>query len=147
MKTALILIDLQNDYFPGGALELAGITQAAAQARKALAACRSAGLPVFHIQHLSLGDGASFFIPETRGAEIHEDVRPRPGEPVIRKHYPNAFRETGLKEALNAAGVEALVIVRGHEPHVRRRHHPGGLRLRPDLHRHPRRLRHPGSGI
>jgi nicotinamidase-related amidase len=110
MKTALILIDLQNDYFPGGALELTGITQAAAQARKALAACRSKGLPVFHVQHLSLGAGAGFFIPGTRGAEIHEDVRPGPGEQVIRKHYPNAFRETGLTEALNAAGVEALII-------------------------------------
>ena len=36
MKPALLLIDIQNDYFPGGALELTGMTQASAQAREVL---------------------------------------------------------------------------------------------------------------
>ena len=63
MKTALILIDIQNDYFPGGAMELAGMTQAAAGARELLTAFRQARRPIFHVQHLALGPGATFFRP------------------------------------------------------------------------------------
>ena len=110
MQSALILIDLQNDYFPGGAMELVGITQAAAQARELLAARRQARLPIFHIQHVALGPGATFFRPDTPGVEINESVRPLPGEALIQKHYPNAFRETGLLEALNNAGAEEVII-------------------------------------
>jgi nicotinamidase-related amidase len=111
MKTALILIDIQNDYFPGGAMELAGMSQAAAGAQEVLAAFRKDRRPIFHVQHLALGPGAAFFRPESAGAEIHESVRPLPGEAVVRKHYPNAFRETGLLEVLQGAGVGEVVIV------------------------------------
>jgi len=111
MKSALILIDIQNDYFPGGAMELAGMTQAAAQAQALLAAWREARRPIFHVQHLAPGPGAAFFRPDTPGVEIHESVRPLPGEALVRKHYPNAFRETGLLEVLQGAGVGEVVIV------------------------------------
>ena len=110
MKSALILIDLQNDYFPGGAMELTGMTQAAAQAREVLTSCRQARRPIFHIQHLALGPDAAFFRPNTVGVEIHESLRPLPGEALIQKHYPNAFRETGLLEALKNTGAEELII-------------------------------------
>jgi nicotinamidase-related amidase len=110
MTAVLLLIDLQNDYFPGGAMELTGMTQAAANAREVLTACRQAHWPIFHIQHLALGPGAAFFRPDTPGVEINESVRPLFGEALIQKHYPNAFRETGLMEALNRAGAEEVVI-------------------------------------
>ncbi len=110
MQTALLVIDIQNDYFPGGAMELVGMTQAAARARTLLDAWRRARRPLFHVQHIALGPGAAFFRPETPGVEIHESVRPLPGEPVIQKHYPNAFRDTGLLETLTSAGVEELII-------------------------------------
>ena len=110
MKSALLLIDLQNDYFPGGAMELVDMTQAAANAQKLLAACRQARRPIFHIQHVALGPGATFFRPDTPGVEIHESVRPFAGEALIQKHYPNAFRDTGLLAALQTAGVEELII-------------------------------------
>jgi nicotinamidase-related amidase len=110
MKSALILIDIQNDYFPGGAMELAGMTQAAAQARELLTIFRQARRPIFHVQHLAPGPDATFFRPETPGVEINESVRPHPGEAVARKHYPNAFRDTGLLEVLQGAGVEEIII-------------------------------------
>jgi nicotinamidase-related amidase len=91
-------------------MELVGMTQAAAQARELLAACRRAGRPIFHVQHLALGPGATFFRPDTPGVEINESVRPLPGEALIQKHYPNAFRDTGLLEALKTASVEELLI-------------------------------------
>ena len=109
MKSALILIDLQNDYFPGGAMELVGMSQAAAQARDLLAACRKNRQPIYHVQHLAL-PVATFFRPDTPGVEIHESVRPLPGEALIRKHYPNAFRDTGLLEVLQGAGVGEVII-------------------------------------
>ncbi len=110
MKPALLLIDLQNDYFPGGAMELAGMTQAAARAQELLAALRQARRLIFHVQHLAPGPDATFFRPNTPGVEIHESLRPLPGEAVVRKHYPNAFRDTGLLEVLQGAGVDEVII-------------------------------------
>jgi nicotinamidase-related amidase len=110
MTTALILIDLQNDYFPGGTMELVGAETAVAQAARLLQTFRQRGLPVFHVQHIATRPGATFFLPGTPGAEIHRAVRPGEGEPVMVKHFPNSFRETALLEALRAAGATKLVI-------------------------------------
>ena len=110
MSKALVLIDLQNDYFPGGRMELAGADAAVARAAGLLQAFRDQGLPVVHVQHVSTRAGATFFLPGTPGAEIHEAVRPREGERVIVKHFPNAFRETGLQAALRDLGATQLVF-------------------------------------
>lgn len=105
MSTALVLIDLQNDYFPGGSMELVGADAAVAQAAKLLEAFRKKGLPIFHIQHISKRAGATFFLPNTKGAEIHSAVQPKGKESVTVKHFPNSFRETTLLESLRAAGI------------------------------------------
>jgi nicotinamidase-related amidase len=110
MARALLLIDLQNDYFAGGSLPLVGIDAAAAQAARALAAFREAGETVIHIRHDSLRPGAIFFLPGTPGAEIHASVAPLADEPVIVKHFPNAFRDTGLKVQLDVAGIDEVVV-------------------------------------
>lgn len=108
--TALILIDIQNDYFPGGNMTLEGPEAAARQAARALEHFRRQGRPVFHIRHESVLPGSTFMIPGTAGAEIHPLVAPRDGETVITKYYPNAFRETGLKEALQEKGIQHIVV-------------------------------------
>jgi len=110
MTKALLIVDIQNDYFPGGRMELVGSPQASLQARSLLAAFRARGLPVFHVQHLSTRPGATFFLPGTEGQRIHADVQPVAGETVISKNFPNSFRDTGLADALRAAGVKQLVI-------------------------------------
>jgi nicotinamidase-related amidase len=110
MNQALLLVDLQNDYFPGGAMELSGMDAAAAQAARLLGACRALHWPIFHVQHLARRPGATFFLPGTPGAEINPAVKPLPGETILTKHFPNSFRDTGLAEMLKAAGVEELVI-------------------------------------
>jgi nicotinamidase-related amidase len=111
MTRALVIVDIQNDYFPGGRCELVGPEAAAANAARLLKAQRAAGLPVFHIQHVWEGDDAEFFSPGTPGVEIHESVRPLPGEPVVQKAYPNSFRETGLEQRLRDAGAGELLVV------------------------------------
>ena len=108
--TALLIIDIQNDYFPGGAMELEGAEAAGAKAGAALAAFRAKKLPVLHVRHLSVRPGATFFLPATRGAEIHASVAPAAGEPVIEKNFPNSFRATDLKQRLDGAGVKHLVV-------------------------------------
>jgi nicotinamidase-related amidase len=110
MKWALVLIDIQNDYFPGGMHELFQPERAAGQAAKILERFRAEGLPVFHIQHISIREGAGFFLPGTGGAGIHPLVAPGEGEPVVVKHAPNAFLNTGLAERLREQGVEGLVV-------------------------------------
>lgn len=110
MSLALLLVDIQNDYFPGGAMEVVGADAAATQAAALLAAFRARSLPVVHVQHIATRPGATFFLPDTPGAEIHPVVAPLPGEPVFRKHFPNSFRETPLLEFLRTAGISRLAI-------------------------------------
>jgi len=110
MQTALLLIDIQNDYFAGGAMELVGSREAGQCAAMLLAAFRRKGLPVIHVQHISTRAGATFFLPNSRGVEIHECVAPQQGETVIRKHLPNSFRETALLEHLRERKITGLVI-------------------------------------
>lgn len=110
MQQGLLLVDIQNDYFPGGRMALAGINEAAVQARALLGAFRARQWPTYHIQHVSVRPGAAFFQAGTTGVELHESIAPLQGETIIEKHFPNSFRETGLQEILTAAGVKELVI-------------------------------------
>jgi nicotinamidase-related amidase len=110
MNQTLLLIDIQNDYFPGGAMELAGSPEAGAQAGKLLRAFRGKALPVIHIQHISTRPGAAFFLPHTRGVEIHSSVAPGADEIVIQKNFPNSFRGTPLLDHLRQGDVGQLVI-------------------------------------
>jgi nicotinamidase-related amidase len=111
MHTALLIIDIQNDYFPGGAMELVGADSASTQAALLLTAFRERAMSVVHIQHISTRPTATFFRPNTHGVGIHSSVSPKPGEIVIVKHFPNCFRETSLLEVLRAAEITKLVIV------------------------------------
>lgn len=110
MKNALLLIDIQKDYFPGGRMELEGSVEAARQASLLLNQFRAQGLPTVHIQHISLRHDASFFLPDTDGIKFHELIKPREGERVITKHFPNSFRETALFDHLKSLDVENLTI-------------------------------------
>ena len=108
--TALLVIDIQNDYFPGGAMELEGADAAGAKAAAALARFRKDGNPVIHVRHLSVRPGSTFFLPGTKGAEIHALVAPKAGETVVEKNFPNSFRNTSLQETLQKQGVKNLVV-------------------------------------
>ncbi len=110
MKQGLVIVDVQNDYFKGGKMPLAGMAEAATNIRRTLDHWRSKRAPIYHIQHLSTHPGAVFFIPETEGGHIHESVAPHADETVIQKHYASSFQETPLHERLQGAGVEELVI-------------------------------------
>lgn len=110
MGTALIIIDIQNDYFDNGSNPLSGSLKACENARLILDDFRFKGLPVIHVKHIATRQDATFFLPDTTGADIHDDVKPLSHEKVIVKHYPNSFRETDLLNYLKLLDISHLVI-------------------------------------
>jgi len=110
MPTTLLIIDIQNDYFPEGRFPLPGSPEAGEKAAGLLDAFRERGLPVVHVRHVAARPGATFFLPDTTGADIHPAVAPLPGEPVVVKHRINSFLETGLEAILRELGTESLVV-------------------------------------
>lgn len=113
-KTALLLIDFQNDYystFNGAKWALSDTEKAADNAATLLAEFRLQGLPVIHIRHEFPTNEAPFFLPESEGAQIHISVAPQNDEPVILKHQINSFRDTDLKNVLDELAVDKLIIV------------------------------------
>ncbi|MEW5830139.1 MAG: cysteine hydrolase family protein, partial [Chloroflexota bacterium] len=110
MKTALLLIDIQKDYFPGGKMPLVEPLAAAQKAYALLQCFREHGGPTVHIQHVSTRPDATFFLPGERGADIHDAVAHFEGEPLVIKHFPNSFRETNLLDMLKDWQTGRLVI-------------------------------------
>jgi len=110
MNTALILIDIQNDYFENGTMPLVGSLEASLNARQILDKFRADGLPIIHIQHIAVRPSSTFFLPKTTGSDIHNNVKPTAEEKVIIKHFPNSFRETELQEYLKSRNITDLVI-------------------------------------
>jgi nicotinamidase-related amidase len=113
MSTGLLVIDVQNDYFPGGRMEVPGSPAVGEATANLLRAFRAAGHPVLHLQHVSTRPGATYMLPGTPGVEIHPLAAPHAGEIVLQKHFPNGFRETGLLDALRARGIDRLVVICG----------------------------------
>jgi len=110
MNDALVIIDMQNDYFGGGNMELWGIEAASENIKKLLLFYRKRAEPVYHIQHFSNYEGAVFFVPNTLGVEINVLLKPLESEKVIKKYFPNSFRETNLQEELQSANIDHLTV-------------------------------------
>lgn len=110
-RPALILIDIQQGFdniaYWGGERNNPG---AEVNARKLLDYWRANGLPLFHIQHCSVNPNS--MLHETNPGNAHmEIVKPLPGEPVIKKSVNSSFIRTDLKERLDAANIDTVVIV------------------------------------
>jgi nicotinamidase-related amidase len=110
MTRALVVVDIQNDYFPGGANPLDGPDAAAEKARSLLDAFRASGEQIVHVKHVWDAPDALYLRPGTPGGEINDAVKPESGEPVIEKAFPNAFLETPLDTQLKDAGVDQLLV-------------------------------------
>lgn len=112
-QTALMIVDLQNDYFADGKWPLVGIAPAAEKAAAVLEHFRERSLPVVHVRHEFPSSEAPFFTPGSEGARIHASMAPRESgrETVVLKHGVNAFLGTDLHQHLQARGIESLVVV------------------------------------
>jgi nicotinamidase-related amidase len=139
-KTALLVIDAQQEYFaPIGKVVLPDGPPAVARIADLLTWARTAGLPVVHIVHESRRPNPTTFAPGSPALEIHPAARPAPGEPVLTKHLPGSFTNTGLEEHLRRHGIGQVIVsgfmtqmccdttarerrIAGSGPHGRRRH-------------------------
>lgn len=97
--TGLLIVDIQEFYFPGGKAQLENPEQAGMNAGLLLERFRQEGLPVYHVRHN--------FEP---GGDIHPFVKPLAQEAVFSKDHVNAFLETGLEEQLQKDSISRLVI-------------------------------------
>lgn len=98
-STALIIIDIQNFYFPGGAAELVEPEKAAEQAKILLNYFRENKGLVVHVKH-----------DFTPGGEIHRLVKPLDNEKIFTKKEVNAFLNTGLNEYLKQNNIKYVVL-------------------------------------
>jgi len=110
MKNALLVIDIQKDYFPGGKYPLVEPLAAAKKAYDILQCFREHKGHHIHIQHISLEPDATFFIKGDSGSDIHDAAAHFEGEPIVYKHEPNSFLNTNLLEMLKGWGVERVII-------------------------------------
>lgn len=107
-RTALVVVDVQLDYFPGGRFVLFRPRAVLRQTLRLRDWARRQGLPIFWIRHT--GTAESLFLrPGSPGQALHPDLAPLPGETVVDKAYPNSFLGTGLEDQLRARGVDTVV--------------------------------------
>jgi nicotinamidase-related amidase len=122
-RTAVMAIDLQNEYRSTGAYPVEGYDAVLANAAAIIAVARASQVPIIHIQawaddeaqrdypllHDGLAPELRSAVPGSDGADICKEVAPLSGETVIRKAWPSAFRDTRLKNALSRMGIEDLL--------------------------------------
>lgn len=109
-KFALVIIDVQNDYFPGGKMELFQSLEASGKIKNVLTYFREKQLEIIHIQHIATKPTATFFMKDTEGVKIHASVTPHEHEKVVIKNYPNSFRNTELEAYLKEKDIKKLII-------------------------------------
>jgi nicotinamidase-related amidase len=110
MARTLLIVDIQRDYFPGGAYPLVEPEAAAEAARRVLDSFREGGEPVIHMKHVWDAPDAEFMRPGTEGIEIHPTVAPADGELVLEKATPNSFVDTPLEQELRQRDPDELVV-------------------------------------
>lgn len=106
MKTALLIVDIQNFYFPGEGPGLVQAGEAALVAKELLQLFRDKQQLIVHVRHQA-----------KKGFEIHPSVSPLSAEKVITKQEVNSFYKTDLLEYLKSNGVNRLVII-GMQTHM-----------------------------
>lgn len=113
MTKALVVIDLQNDYFPDGAFPLWNTDQTLENIEKAIAMAKAKGVSVVHVQHVAdSSQGISpFFNEGTDGVNIHERIlAAAPDAPVVKKKFADSFEKTNLEAVLQELGVTELLV-------------------------------------
>ena len=110
MSRALLLIDIQRDYFPGGRHPLVGSDRAADAASNVLGGFRARSEPIVHVQHFWDEPDAAYLKPGTAGYAHDDRVAPAGNEPVVVKQSPNAFVGTGLEQRLRDDGIDQLIV-------------------------------------
>lgn len=113
MAKALLVIDLQNDYFPHGKFPLWNTDVILDNIKRTIADARDKGLTIIHVQHIAdPAMGISpFFNEGTDGAAIHPAIlEAAPDAPVVVKHFADSFEQTTLEQTLAEARITELLV-------------------------------------
>ena len=113
MSKALLLIDLQNDYFTGGAYPLWNTDETLTNIENAISKAKEQNIPIILIQHVANSELgiAPFFNKGTYGVEIHSKILELlPNAPIVIKEYADSFVNTTLEEVLSNLNVTELLI-------------------------------------
>ncbi|WP_211461240.1 cysteine hydrolase family protein [Collimonas silvisoli] len=107
-STALLVIDIQNEYF-SGQLPIPDGMLVVRNANRLISLADRHGMPVFHIQQWSPA-ARPLFTQNTVMAEIHPEVQRAPHHSTIRKIFASSFAGTDLQQQLQAKGIKTLII-------------------------------------
>ncbi|QSQ18761.1 cysteine hydrolase [Pyxidicoccus parkwayensis] len=107
-RTALVLVDFQEEFFSGG-LPLEDAPAAVANAQRLLSWARASGLHVVHVHNVA-AKGSPLFAEGSPGAAVRPEVAPLPSEEVVIKKIAGGFSRTDLHERLKALGVETIIV-------------------------------------
>jgi nicotinamidase-related amidase len=111
MKNALVVIDIQNDYFPGGAFTLENAETACEAAVETIEQAKRDGWFIVGVQHSNPG-GAPALVAGTEGAKIHPAIAAALGDaPVVTKRQADSFFETDLEQTLRGAGITDIYLL------------------------------------
>jgi nicotinamidase-related amidase len=113
MSKALLVIDPQNDYFPGGKFPLWNTDATLTNIEDLIRKVEAKGIPVIIVQHIADNKNgtAPFFNEGSRGADIHPRITALiPSAPVVVKHFADSFVNTNLETTLSQLGVTELVV-------------------------------------
>jgi nicotinamidase-related amidase len=110
-QKALIVIDLQNDYFSGGKFPLWNPEATLKNVEEAIRKANELQVPVIIVQHIAKGQGGPFFNEGTEGAAVHERIKSAaPNAPVVVKEFADSFHNTTLDPTLQSLHVTDLLV-------------------------------------
>ena len=116
MPRALLVIDVQNEYFTGG-LPVSHPPGSLENILAAMDAAQAKGVPVVLIQHHSQQSDAPFFVPDSPAWELLPQVAQRPHDYLIHKTMPGSFHRTDLEPWLRSREVDTITIC-GYMTHI-----------------------------
>lgn len=111
-KTAVIVIDFQNEYFPGGRMVIPDGASALQNTRRLIEAADAKGIRVIHVQHV-LPAGAPLFAEGGKTVQFHPEMQPRAGDTVVQKDNVSVFAGASaavMDKTLKDAGIDTLIV-------------------------------------
>lgn len=107
-RTALLVIDFQNEYF-SGKMPIPDGQKALDNARRLVERADVEGTSVYHIQHVTPA-GSPVFAEDSESSAFHHDSQPAGNHVILRKSSVSVFPTTDIDRRLKQAGVDTLII-------------------------------------
>jgi nicotinamidase-related amidase len=107
-KTALVVIDFQNEYFTGK-MPIVDGAAALANTQELIGYADRQKIPVFHVQHIAPA-GSALFAEDGETVKFHPSMQPRATDQVVRKNTVSVFASTDLDKQLKARGIDTVLI-------------------------------------